>query len=52
MSKQITITLTDEGYERLMRIINEYFHGCKKSTAIECSIIELERKLDSVSKQK
>lgn len=52
MSKQIHVTLTDKGYESLMRIINEYFHGCKKSTAVECSIIELERKLDSVCKQK
>lgn len=47
MSKRLQITLTEEGYERLMYIINQHFHGrCSKSATIECAIIELEKYLD------
>lgn len=47
MSKRLQITLTDDGYERLIYIINQHFHGsCSKSTAIECAIFELEKYLN------
>ena len=48
MSKRLQITLSDEGYEALMTIINEYFHGrSSKSAAIECGIIELKKYLEA-----
>ena len=48
MSKRLQITLTDDGYERLIYIINQHFHGsCSKSTAIECAIYELEKYLNN-----
>lgn len=46
MSKRLQITLTDEGYETLMYIVEKHFHGASKSTTIEVAINELKKYLD------
>lgn len=53
MSKRLQITLTDDGYEKLMMIINDHFNGCaNKSTTIEIAICEFKKFLDIHNKKK
>lgn len=44
MSKRLQITLSDDGYKRLMEI-SEAMHYKNKSGLIECGILELYEKL-------
>lgn len=47
MSKKLQITLSDDGYEQLLTIMNVYFNGsANKSTTIEVAISQLKRYLD------
>lgn len=49
MSKRLQITLTNDGYEKLMKLCNNTgsLKGWPKSTIIECAIVEMYRQFDN-----